>query len=127
MRRLAALLLAALCAASCSSGTARHRDEAPPAVGRFASADPGSVNTYWLQAPQGLVVVDTQRSLTDARAALAAVEATGVPIAAILITHSHPDHVGGVGYSERQQPVPPSMLRHPSTPRCVPTRCTSTT
>ncbi|MFE3025011.1 MBL fold metallo-hydrolase [Nocardia tengchongensis] len=97
MSRLAALLLAALCAASCSSGTARHQGEAPPAVGRFASADPGSVNTYWLQAPQGLVVVDTQRSLTDARAALAAVEATGVPIAAILITHSHPDHVGGVG------------------------------
>lgn len=104
MRRLAVLLLTLLCAAGCSSSTARQPGEATPAVGRFASANPGSVNTYWLQAPQGLVIVDTQRSLTDAHAALAAARATGSPIAAILITHSHPDHVGGVGVFHQASP-----------------------
>jgi glyoxylase-like metal-dependent hydrolase (beta-lactamase superfamily II) len=82
------------------SGTApaaAPSDTAPLAVERIASANPGSVNTYWFAGPDGLVVVDTQRSLTDARAALDAVRAGGEPVAAVLLTHGHPDHVGGVG------------------------------
>ncbi|MFI7000003.1 MBL fold metallo-hydrolase [Nocardia sp. NPDC050175] len=110
MKRLAVSLLALICAAACSSTTEQQSAESAPAIGRFASANPGSVNTYWLHAPQGLVVVDTQRSLTDARAALAA---AGAPIAAVLITHSHPDHVGGVGVFHQAFPNAPIYAATP--------------
>ncbi|GGS47298.1 hypothetical protein GCM10010156_02560 [Planobispora rosea] len=76
-------------------------------VERFASRDPGSVNTYWMQAPEGLVLVDTLRTPTDARQALARIRATGRPVAAILLTHVHPDHVGGAGVFHRAFPRAP--------------------
>ncbi|WP_328409070.1 MBL fold metallo-hydrolase [Nocardia sp. NBC_00403] len=113
MKRSTVSLLALLCVAGCSSTVEHPPGESAPVVGRFASANPGSVNTYWWQAPQGLVVVDTQRSLTDAHAALAAAEATGSPIAAVLITHSHPDHVGGVGVFHQASPNAPVYASAP--------------
>ncbi|XIE77725.1 MBL fold metallo-hydrolase [Streptomyces sp. SBR177] len=83
--------------ASRSPGTPRtpQTKAAPP--GRFASADPGSVNTYWIAAPDGLVVIDTLRTPADARKAIEAIRKTGTPVAAVLLTHAHPDHVGGAG------------------------------
>ncbi|MET8503209.1 MBL fold metallo-hydrolase [Streptomyces sp. NPDC004787] len=83
--------------ASRSSGTPRtpRTQAAPP--GHFASTNPGSVNTYWITAPDGLVVVDTLRTPADARKAIEAIRKTGTPVAAVLLTHSHPDHVGGAG------------------------------
>jgi glyoxylase-like metal-dependent hydrolase (beta-lactamase superfamily II) len=96
------------------AGTASARaPHAPTAVGaadpvgRFASPNPGSVNTYWISAPQGLVVVDTLRTLTDARKAVEQVKRTGRPVAAILLTHSHPDHVGGGGVFHEAFPQAP--------------------
>ncbi|MGO4748671.1 MBL fold metallo-hydrolase [Streptomyces sp. 2MCAF27] len=109
-RRLLLLGLAALCAlmvavTGCSSDgkdpksfAGRNTGSAKPLrVERIASANPGSVNTYWFPAPEGLIVVDTQRSLTDARGALKTLQGTAKPVAAVLITHPHPDHVGGAG------------------------------
>lgn len=68
-----------------------------PQIGRFASDNPGSVNVYWMAAPQGLVVVDAGRNVVGGRRAVAELQRTGQPVAAILITHPHPDHVGGLG------------------------------
>ncbi|MEU4726203.1 MBL fold metallo-hydrolase [Nonomuraea dietziae] len=76
-------------------------------VDRFASPNPGSVNTYWMQAPQGLILVDTLRSPADARKALARIRETGQPVVAILLTHAHPDHVGGAGVFHRAFPQAP--------------------
>lgn len=81
--------------------------EADSRVERFASPNPGSVNTYWLQAPQGLILIDTLRSPADAREALARIRDTGQPVAAILLTHVHPDHVGGAGVFHQAFPQAP--------------------
>ena len=111
LSRLLAASTAVVCAVAVAAGcsdtgksdaTARPGATATPEAttarpGRYASANPGSVNTYWVEAPQGLVVVDTLRTPVDARKAIAEIRKSGRPVVAILLTHSHPDHVGGAG------------------------------
>ncbi|MCE7000663.1 MBL fold metallo-hydrolase [Saccharothrix sp. S26] len=82
-------------------------DDVAARPGRFASPDPGSVNTHWIRAPEGLVVIDTLRTPADAERAIAEIRKTGEPVAAILLTHSHPDHVGGAGAFHRAFPQAP--------------------
>ncbi|MEV1001603.1 MBL fold metallo-hydrolase [Nonomuraea sp. NPDC050202] len=65
------------------------------------------MNTYWMRAPEGLILFDTLRTLTDARQALARIRDTGQPVAAILLTHAHPDHVGGAGIFKEAFPRAP--------------------
>jgi len=52
-------------------------------------------NTVLLDAPAGLIVVDTGRHPAHQEAILAAARARGRPIAAIVNTHWHLDHTGG--------------------------------
>jgi glyoxylase-like metal-dependent hydrolase (beta-lactamase superfamily II) len=52
-------------------------------------------NTVILDAPQGLIVVDTGRHPAHQDAILAAAKARGKPVAAIVNTHWHLDHTGG--------------------------------
>ncbi|WP_431899103.1 MBL fold metallo-hydrolase [Nonomuraea sp. bgisy101] len=112
LRRLLAASSAAACAIASVAGCSNDdRPAAPPArkaePGRFASSNPGSVNTYWIQAPEGLVLIDTLRTPTDARKAVAEIKKTGEPVAAILLTHSHPDHVGGAAAFHEAFPQAP--------------------
>lgn len=53
------------------------------------------VNSYLVHGPDGLVVVDGQLTVSDARAVRAAIEETGAPVAAMVLTHGHPDHYAG--------------------------------
>ncbi|WP_101785819.1 MBL fold metallo-hydrolase [Nonomuraea indica] len=112
VRRILAAGSAAACATALVAGCSTDdRSEAPAASesqpGRFASPNPGSVNTYWIQAPQGLVLIDTLRTPADARKAIAEIRKTGRPVAAILLTHPHPDHVGGAGAFREAFPQAP--------------------
>ena len=50
--------------AGCASGPARKTAPPNARVGRHASPNPGSVNTMWLFAPKGLIVIDSGRNAT---------------------------------------------------------------
>jgi glyoxylase-like metal-dependent hydrolase (beta-lactamase superfamily II) len=108
-RMLCAFGLASLWVA-CSTSSGNHAPSASlpePEIGRFASPNPGSVNTLWLRVPGGLIVVDTGRNVSGGRRAVAELQATRRPVLAILITHPHPDHVGGMGVLHQAFPQAP--------------------
>jgi glyoxylase-like metal-dependent hydrolase (beta-lactamase superfamily II) len=54
------------------------------------------VNAYLVETRTGVVVVDATLGVTDGRALRTRVDALKKPLAAVVITHSHPDHYGGV-------------------------------
>jgi len=78
-------------------------------VGRFTSPNPGAVNAFWLSTPGGLVVVDSSRNTAGGGRVAQDVRATGRPVVAILVTHSHPDHVGGLGALHEAFPQAPIL------------------
>lgn len=102
MRKVFVALLALVLLAPPASAATRSL-----AVGRYASPNPGSVNVVWLTAPRGLIVIDSGRTLSEARKAVDALRAVHRPVAGILVTHAHPDHVGGLGVLHEAFPHAP--------------------
>lgn len=58
--------------------------------------DGALVNAYLVETSEGLVGVDGTLTLSDGRALRAQVESLGKPLLAVLVTHAHPDHYGGI-------------------------------
>ena len=107
---LRALMLSAVVSAvlaACSGGGGTGVGPARLSVERWASPNPGSVNAYWVEGPDGIVIVDAGRNVTGGQRIADEVSRKGRRVAAILLTHPHPDHVGGVGVLHEKFPDTP--------------------
>lgn len=98
LRRIA--LMAALAAPAAAQDPA-------PRVERFTAPGDGSSNSWIVHAPGGLIVIDLQRDRAAAAELIERIKATGEPVAAVLLTHPHPDHIGGLDQFERAFPDAP--------------------
>jgi glyoxylase-like metal-dependent hydrolase (beta-lactamase superfamily II) len=54
------------------------------------------VNAYLVETGEGIVAVDGTLTVSDGRALRARLESLGKPLLAVLVTHAHPDHYGGI-------------------------------
>ena len=59
--------------------TSERPGSAPP-IGRHASPGIGSVNTWWIEAESGIVLIDAQRQAIQALEVTQAVAASGKPV-----------------------------------------------
>ena len=68
-----------------------------PVIHRHAAGPGGAlVNAYLVETPGGVVAVDSTLTVSDSRALRRRVEGLRKPLLAVLLTHSHPDHYGGL-------------------------------
>jgi glyoxylase-like metal-dependent hydrolase (beta-lactamase superfamily II) len=66
-------------------------------IHRFPSTTEGAfVNAYLVEAKTGVVAIDALLTVSESRAMRAGLERLGKPLLAVLLTHSHPDHYGGL-------------------------------
>jgi glyoxylase-like metal-dependent hydrolase (beta-lactamase superfamily II) len=64
------------------------------------------VNAYLVETSEGVVAVDGTLTVSDGRALRARLESLGKPLLAVLVTHAHPDHYGGIVELVAEDQVP---------------------
>ena len=74
---------------------------------RHTREGPGSVNSYIVEAQNGVVLIDAQRVLSEAQVVADKIKTIGKPLQAVLVTHPHPDHFGGLAAIIEQFPDVP--------------------
>ncbi len=72
------------------------------------------VNSYLVDTNAGIVVIDSQFLISEARELKDKINSTGKPLAAIFITHPHPDHFNGVGVLVEDAPNVPIYATQPT-------------
>ena len=66
-------------------------------IHRYSAGPQGAlVNAYLVETAEGIVAVDGTLTVTDGRALRSQLDSLGKPLLAALVTHSHPDHYGGL-------------------------------
>jgi glyoxylase-like metal-dependent hydrolase (beta-lactamase superfamily II) len=66
-----------------------------PQVHNFTSTPPAPVNSWIIESKNGVIIIDAQRTLSEANNALDEIRRINKPILGVIITHPHPDHIGG--------------------------------
>jgi glyoxylase-like metal-dependent hydrolase (beta-lactamase superfamily II) len=93
-RRAAAL--SAVGMATLPVGARAYRPGAGLEIARFDRPGESSVNSYILIGPRSIVILDGQRTAVEARSVAALARGLGLPVEAIVLSHDHPDHFGGL-------------------------------
>ena|SRR2546423_733724 len=84
-----------------------HERPSFPSIHRHSTGPNGAlVNAYLVEGPTGVVAVDSTMVVPDCRALRARLDAVGKPLLAVLLTHPHPDHYGGLTQLVRDDDVP---------------------
>jgi glyoxylase-like metal-dependent hydrolase (beta-lactamase superfamily II) len=66
-----------------------------PQIHNYTSPPPAPVNSWIIETTNGVVVIDTQRQLSEGKNVLDEVKKINKPILGVIITHPHPDHING--------------------------------
>lgn len=85
-------------------GTAPLINLADARVVTWSSPLPDAINMHIVRAPDGLILFDTLRRSDQVADALKVIKLIGEPVAAIVITHAHTDHYGGLSFFRERFP-----------------------
>jgi glyoxylase-like metal-dependent hydrolase (beta-lactamase superfamily II) len=77
-----------------------------PTIHTVTSPAGALVNAYLVETAAGVVAIDAMLTESDGRNLRTRLEAIGKPLLAVLLTHSHPDHYGGLTWLLAGDDVP---------------------
>lgn len=82
------------------------RPARPPAQIHVATGDARSyfTNAWWIESAEGLVLIDAMCLRSDVARLIAAMRTTGKPLVAVILTHPHADHFGGIAQLKAAYP-----------------------
>jgi glyoxylase-like metal-dependent hydrolase (beta-lactamase superfamily II) len=73
-----------------------NQNEMHTKIHTYTSLEPMlKVNAFIVESAHELVVIDTTLTMSDSKALKQKADSLGKPIAAIILTHGHPDHIAG--------------------------------